>query len=56
VDIPTNLLCEVTPGTIEALLAERRAGMIRWMAENQAYATAFDHAKDAFEKRQDRSQ
>jgi hypothetical protein len=54
-DIPSNLLREVTPATVESLLHERRAGMIRWVDESAAYTTAFDHAKAAFEKTQDRS-
>jgi hypothetical protein len=53
-DIPSNLLREVTPATVEALLHERRAGMIDWVAENPAYTTAFDRAKTAFEMNRDR--
>jgi hypothetical protein len=53
VDIPSNLLRELTPATVEAILRERRAEMARWVAENPAYPAAFDQAKA--EWRQDRS-
>ena len=43
--IPSNLLRELTPATVEAILRERRAEMARWVAENPAYPAAFDHAK-----------
>jgi hypothetical protein len=50
-DIPPNLLRKVTPTTVEALIHERRMGLIRWIGENRAYATAFDEAKAAYEAR-----
>ena len=53
VDTPSNLLRELTPATVEAILRERRAEMARWVAENPAYPAAFDQAKA--EWRQDRS-
>jgi hypothetical protein len=37
----------VTPDTVEAVAAERRAGLERWAEHNPDFTTAFDSAKAA---------
>jgi hypothetical protein len=48
-DIPANLLRKVSPTTVEPLLRERRADMIRWIRENPDYPAAFERAKARFQ-------
>jgi hypothetical protein len=46
-DIPENFMRPITPQTVAATLAERRAGLDRWVNANPVFVSAFDSAKAA---------
>jgi hypothetical protein len=47
--IPSNLLREVTPATVEYVLQEHGAELSRWISDNPDYPAAFERGKARFE-------